>query len=128
VKDGRQVSPALNASRTKLFEARAKRPAPPVDHKILTSWNGLTISAFARAAQILDVPAYERAATGAATFIKANLYDAKERRLKRRYVDGEAAIDGFLDDYAFLIQGLLDLYETTFDVSWLTRILCELGR
>jgi uncharacterized protein len=116
----RRITPAIAAARTKLFEARSQRPEPLLDRKVLTSWNGLTISAFARAAQILNAPAYERAATEAATFVRSKLYDAGQGRLKRRYVDGEAAIDGFLDDYAFLIQGLLDLYETTFDVRWLT--------
>jgi uncharacterized protein len=116
----RAISAAVAAARTKLFEARALRPAPVRDEKILTAWNGLTISALARAAQIFDAPEYEKAATAAATFLKANLYDAWQGRLKRRYVSGEAAIDGFLDDYAFLIQGLLDLYETSFDVKWLT--------
>ncbi len=115
-----EISALLAAARKKMFEVRARRPEPRRDDKVLTAWNGLAISAFARAAQVFDAPAYEKAATAAATFLRAKLYDAKDRRLKRRYRDGEAAVDGFLDDYAFLIQGLLDLYETSFDVKWLS--------
>ena len=110
----------LDTSKNKLFETRAQRPEPRRDEKILTAWNGLAISALARAAQVFDAPAYERAAVAAATFVRSNLYDLRQGRLKRRYVAGEAGIDGFLDDYAFLIQGLLDLYETSFDVKWLS--------
>jgi uncharacterized protein YyaL (SSP411 family) len=77
------------------------------------------ISAFARAAQVLDNPAYANAATQAAAFLKARLYDAEQGTLKRRYRAGDVAIDGFLEDYAFLIQGLMDLYETSFDTQWL---------
>ena len=78
------------------------------------------ISALARAAQVLDDARYQRAATDAALFLKSKLYDSKQGALKRRYRDGQVAVDGFLDDYAFLIQGLLDLYETSFDVQWLS--------
>ena len=119
-KPEREIATLLAAARKNMFEARARRPEPRRDDKILTAWNGLAISAFARAAQVFDAPAYEKAATAAATFLRSNLYDAKDGRLKRRYRDGEAAVDGFLDDYAFLIQGLLDLYETSFDVKWLS--------
>jgi hypothetical protein len=90
------------------------------DDKILTAGNGLMISALARAAQVLDDSTYARAAAGAAAFLKAKLYDLKQSTLKRRYRAGQVAVVGFLDDYAFLIQGLLDLYETSFDVQWLS--------
>src|SRR6266849_6204584 len=113
------IHATLDAARHKLFAARARRPGPPLDDKVLTAWNGLMISAFARAGEALDEPRYLAAATAAAGFIEANLYDAKAGRLKRRYRAGEAAIEGFLDDYAFFIQGLLDLYEASFDVRWL---------
>jgi len=116
----RQSAALLDASRKKLFEARAHRPEPRRDEKLLTAWNGLAISALARAAQVFDAPEYEKAAVAAATFVRSNLYDSKQGSLKRRYVGGEAGIDGFLDDYAYLIQGLLDLYETSFDVKWLS--------
>ena len=116
----RQSAVLLDAARKKLLDARARRPQPRRDEKILTAWNGLAISALARGAQVFDEPEYEKAAVAAATFLRSNLYDSNQGRLKRRYVDGESGIDGFLDDYAFLIQGLLDLYETSFDVKWLS--------
>jgi hypothetical protein len=119
-KSERETTALLSAARKKMFEARSRRPEPGRDDKVLTAWNGLAISAFARAAQVFDAPAYEKAATTAATFLRSKLYDAKDGRLKRRYREEEAAVDGFLDDYAFLIQGLLDLYETSFDVKWLS--------
>ncbi len=114
-----EVRTLLASARQKLFSARSRRPRPPLDDKVLTAWNGLMISALARAAEVLDEPRYLTAATAAAGFVEAKLYDAKTGRLKRRYRAGEAAIEGFLDDYAFFIQGLLDLYEASFDVRWL---------
>jgi uncharacterized protein YyaL (SSP411 family) len=116
----REIQDLLRTARAKLFEARALRPPPPQDDKVLTSWNGLMISAFARAAQVLDDRSYANVATQAAAFLKANVYDPGQRILKRRYRAGDVVIDGFLEDYAFLIQGLMDLYETSFDVQWLT--------
>jgi uncharacterized protein len=98
-----------------LLNARSKRVRPHLDDKILTSWNALMISAFAKAAQALDEPMYLNAATRAMEFILSRMYDARTGLLLRRYRDGEAAIPGFLDDYAFLIAALLDLYETDFD-------------
>ena len=75
------------------------------DDKILTAWNGLMISAFAKGAQILDEPRYADAARGAASFIRAAVcMTSRAAILLRRYRDGEAAIDGFLDDYAFLVE------------------------
>ena len=112
-----EVEESLAGSRTKLFEIRSKRPRPHLDDKILASWNGLMISAFARAAQILDEPRYAEAASRAVRFIQANLYDKKT--LYRSYREGRSNIQGFGDDYAFLIQGLLDLYEATFKIEWL---------
>jgi uncharacterized protein len=109
----------LAESRRKLFEARAKRPRPPTDDKIITAWNGLMISAFARAGAALDEARYFEAAVGAAKMMESRSKGAEPHSLKRRYRQGEAAIDGFLDDYAFLIQGLLDLYEAAFEVHWL---------
>ena len=77
------------------------------------------ISAFARAAQVLDDPDYHTAATRAATFIRDHLYRETDWTLLRSYLDGASAIEGFADDYAYLIQGLLDLYETGFDPQWI---------
>ena len=109
----------LDESRQKLFALRAKRPRPHLDDKIVTAWNGLMISAFARASQVLDEPAYLQAATAAATFLRDRLYDSKSHTLRRSYRQGASETNGFLSDYAFLIQGLIDLYETTFDTHWL---------
>jgi uncharacterized protein len=112
-------------ARSKLLAARSLRPRPHLDDKILTSWNGLMISAFARAAQILAATQpqaaqrYQDAALSAARFIVAHLYQPETGLLLRRWRDGEAAVEGFLDDYAMFVQALLDLHQTTFDASWL---------
>ncbi len=105
--------------RSTLLELRAKRPRPHLDDKIITAWNGLMISAFARGAQILGDPNYLETATRAAEFVRDNLYDAKTKKLRRSYRGGASNVGGFAEDYAFYIQGLLDLYEASFDVQWL---------
>jgi uncharacterized protein YyaL (SSP411 family) len=114
-----EVAASLAKSRKLLFEAREKRPRPHCDDKIITAWNGLMISAFARAAQVLDDPGYLEAATRAALFIRQHLYRENDRTLLRNYREGASTIEGFAEDYAFLIQGLLDLYEATFDTTWI---------
>jgi hypothetical protein len=101
-----------------LFEARTKRPRPHLDDKILTSWNGLTISAFAKGAAILNDPKYAQAARRAADFLLSTML-TQDGTLLRRFRDGDAAIPGMLDDYAFFAQGLLDLYESTFEFRYL---------
>ncbi len=113
--------PELEAARAKLFEARKKRPRPHRDDKILTAWNGLMISAFAKAAQVLEEPQYFEAARRAAGFVLGRMYDRAAGTLLRRFRDGEAAVSGFLDDYACFVQGLLDLYETDFDIARLVE-------
>lgn len=112
----------LQASR-KLLEARNRRPRPHLDDKILTAWNGLMISAFARAGAALAEQPYTEAAVRAAAFVLEHLYDEGTGILQRRYRAGEAAIPGFLDDYAFMAQACLDLYESTFELPWLTRAI-----
>ena len=102
-----------------LFDVRAKRPRPHLDDKILTSWNGLMISALARAGSVLGEMVYLHAAEAAAGFIEKNLFNPKSGTLLRTYRKGPSAIEGFADDYAYLIQGLLDIYEATSDVHWL---------
>jgi uncharacterized protein len=114
-----QVRQLLDESRKLLLEVRNQRPRPSRDDKVVTSWNGLMISAFARGAQVLDEPRYLRTATKAADFVQAKLYRQKDHTLLRTYRDGESKIDGFADDYAFFIQGLVDLYEASFDIRWL---------
>ncbi|HEY3439746.1 MAG TPA: thioredoxin domain-containing protein [Paludibaculum sp.] len=102
-----------------LLAAREQRPRPHLDDKILTSWNAMMISAFARGAQVLDEPRYLAAARRAAAFLDESL--VVDRRLQRRWRDGEAAIDAFLDDYSALTLAHLDLYETTFAPAHLER-------
>jgi uncharacterized protein YyaL (SSP411 family) len=109
---------SIQASKAKLLALRSKRVRPHLDDKVLTAWNGLMISAFAKGGAILNEPRYTAAARRAADFILARLYNAKTGALLRRYRQGEAAIPGFLDDYAFFTQGLLDLYESSFDLRY----------
>lgn len=111
----------LASVREKLYRARAKRPPPIRDEKILTAWNGLMISAFARAGLVLDEPDYTRAAETAAEFLLKNLYE--DGRLQRSFKDGRARHNGYLDDYAFLTAALLDLYEATHQLRWLQQAL-----
>lgn len=115
-----ETNQLLQEARRKLFEARSLRARPPTDTKIITSWNGMMISALARASQVLEEPRYLEAATRAASFVLANLYQPATSRLKRRYRGGSVEVDGYLDDYASLINGLLDLYEAGFDVRLLS--------
>ncbi len=110
---------SLESARTKLFEARQKRPHPHRDEKILTAWNGLMISAYARAGATLAHDDYIEMATCAALFIHKNLYDRSSKELSRSWCAGRSTEQGFAEDYAFLIQGLLDLYEATFEVEWI---------
>jgi uncharacterized protein len=115
------VSKSLAVSRAKLFDLRAKRPRPHLDDKILTAWNGLMISAFSKTGAALGERRYVEAAAESASFLRSHL-TAGDRLL--RSWRGEAGnIAGFAEDYAFLIQGLLDLYEATWEVDWLKRAL-----
>lgn len=118
-----EVMSILSQVRQKLFRARENRPHPHLDDKILVSWNGLMISAFARAHQVLGDAKYLEAADRAAQFILTKLYDENKNELLRRYRDGEARYDGHLEDFAFLIQGLIDLYESSFEIRWLTTAI-----
>ncbi|MDQ6861160.1 MAG: thioredoxin domain-containing protein, partial [Verrucomicrobiota bacterium] len=90
----------LATARQALFAARAKRPRPHLDDKIITAWNGLMISAFARAAQVFCDAEYLRAATAAAHCLRTHLYDAANQTLVRNYREGRSAVAGFADDYA----------------------------
>ena len=105
-------------SRQKLLEVRNKRKRPMRDEKILTCWNGLMIGAYARAAKQLEHPEYIRTAEKAATFALAKLRDPKGRLL-HSYTNGQAKLNAYLDDYAFLVDGLLALHEATDDLKWL---------
>jgi len=123
-----ELGDQLENIRQKLFEAREKRVHPDKDDKILTDWNGMMIAALSRGAQALDEPEYEAAARKAADFLLAKMRD-QDGRLLHRYRDGDAAIRANLDDYAFLIWGLIELYETSFHVPYLEAALhlnCDL--
>ncbi len=101
--------------RERMRIVRSLRPRPGRDDKILTSWNSLMISAFAKGAVILEDLRYRDAALRAAGFLENNMYSRANGTLLRRYRDGDAAIDGFLDDYAFFALAQLDLYEMDFN-------------
>jgi len=110
---------SLQASKEKLFAVRAKRPRPHLDDKILCAWNGLMISAFARAGAALGESSHLSAAEKAASFIRSHLTDPISGELRRSWRNEQVLEKGFAEDYAFLIQGLLDLYEATSLVAWL---------
>ena len=112
-----EVQTRLRRCKATLLSARAQRPKPHRDDKILTSWNGLMISAFARGGNVLCEEKYVAAAQSAAWFIKKNLF--ADGLLYRSYREGRSAVGGFAEDYAFLIQGLLDLYQSDFNLDWL---------
>ena len=120
-----EINRILEECKKILFREREKRPKPHLDDKILTSWNGLMISAFAKSYQVFNTADYLDKAKGAADFIIKNLYDASTKKLLHRYRDGEAKIDATLDDYSFFVQGLIDLYESCFDEKYL-RLAVEL--
>lgn len=110
-------APEFEKERQILLAARSKRIRPHLDDKVLTSWNGLMISAFAKGSQVLDEPRYLDAASKALGFIQGQL--VVEGKLMRRWREGEAAIEGFLDDYAALAQACVDVFEATFDSAHL---------
>jgi len=112
----------LRNVRQKLFEARENRIHPLKDDKILTDWNGLMVAALAKGAQVFNSTRFSKAAENAVVFILEKLQRA-DGRLIHRYRDGEATVDGNLDDYAFLVWGLIELYEATFDSKYLGEAL-----
>lgn len=121
-----EIVKILRESRLKLLEHRnSERPRPNLDDKIVTSWNGLAIGSLARVSAATASVDPERAATyrrhaeRAAKFIRTNLYDEATGSLKRVFREGPGDAPGFADDYAFMVGGLLDLYEATFDDSYL---------
>jgi uncharacterized protein YyaL (SSP411 family) len=125
-----QVLDVLNGARLRLFQARLARPHPHLDDKVLTAWNGLMIAAFARAARVLPAvhgdsadsghaTAYLDVAGQAARFIRTTLWRADSQTLLRRYRDGHADIPGYAEDYAYLIFGLLELFQADPRPEWL---------
>ena len=111
----------LNAWRDKMLAARAQRVPPGLDDKILTGWNGLMIAALARGACVLSEPRFAEAGAKAADFILSKM--RKDGRLLATYRKGDARLTAYLSDYAFLVEGLLNLYEATFDRKWLDAAL-----
>ncbi|MFN0225620.1 thioredoxin domain-containing protein [Paenibacillus sp. KR2-11] len=116
--DEGEVRNRLEASRRKLFEHREKRIHPHKDDKILTSWNGLMIMALAKGCKTLGRSEYLAAAAKAVSFIIGRMR-REDGRLLARYRDGEAAFHGYVDDYAFLVWGLIELFEASFDPAYL---------
>ena len=115
-----EMRKTLRASREKLMAVRSKRVRPLLDDKVLTSWNALMISAFARASRVFNDPEFEKMATRAADFIFNNLFD-DSGRLLRRWREGEARFPAYLCDHAQLAVACLDLYETTYDPAWFRK-------
>lgn len=116
----------LEGLRQKLFAHRERRVHPHKDDKILTAWNGLMIMALAKGAKALGKRQYAEAAARAASFLLTKLR-REDGRLLARYRDGEAAFPAYLDDYAFVVWGLIELFEATADAAWLETAL-ELNR
>jgi uncharacterized protein YyaL (SSP411 family) len=117
------VEAALQRARMTLFQARLSRPRPHLDDKVLTGWNGLMLAAFARAARVLPSlevrERYLAAAERSARFVETHMWDASREVLRRRYRDGDAAIDGYAEDYAYVILGLLELFQQGGNPHWL---------
>ena len=118
-----EIESRVKLIKEKLLEARNERKRPARDDKILTDWNGLMIAALAKGFQTFGEEKYLKAAEKAADFILKNFY-SPDKRLLHRYRDGVAGISGAADDYAFLIHGLLELYETGFELRYLKAALC----
>jgi uncharacterized protein YyaL (SSP411 family) len=118
-----ETDAALQRAEKALLTARAQRRRPPTDTKIVTAWNGLMISALAKASQVFDEPKYLQAAERTMAFLRSRAYRHASRTLAHAYRNGVMRGGDYLDDYAFLIQGLLDLYETDFDPKLLTWAL-----
>ena len=120
------VEDSITRSRAKLFEVRERRIKPDRDEKILTAWNGLMLASFAEAGAALDRPEYVEAARRNADFVLSKLQ--RDGLLLRTYKDGVAKFNGYLEDYAFLIEGLTTLYETTAETRWLEHALAMTDR
>jgi uncharacterized protein YyaL (SSP411 family) len=110
-----QLAKSLRA----LEARRSLRPRPLSDDKSVTAWNGIMVAALAHASQVFDEPKYLAAAESTAQFLRSHLYDPQSKRVWRSYSDGSPTVDGFLDDYTGLIDGLLELYQADFKIEWL---------
>jgi uncharacterized protein len=118
-----QVEAALARSRGRLMDVRAGRPRPHLDDKVLTAWNGLMIAAFARAGRIVESGAggddFTAVADRAARFLERHLWNPATRTLLRRFRNGDAGVEGYAEDYAYLVFGLLELFQATGAPQWL---------
>ena len=121
-----ELQARLAGLRARLFEVRKARVAPATDTKILTAWNGLMIGTLATAGRVLDVPRWRDAAAAAADFVLRELR-TDDGRLLRTWRDGRAKLNGYLEDYAFLADGLIGLYESTFDPERLRQARVVIG-
>ena len=121
-KNKEELDSKFTAAKEKLFSHREKRIHPSKDDKILTAWNGLMIAAFSKAARVLGTKSYQEEAEKAVQFIEDNLI-REDGRLLARYREGEAAYLAYVDDYAFLIWGLIELYQTSFKTRYLELAL-----
>jgi uncharacterized protein YyaL (SSP411 family) len=117
--DESTVRNRVNAINRILFKIRSTRVRPHMDDKVITAWNGLAISALAKAGQVLDEDSYIDAARQAAEFVKNHLYLSETQQLVRLYRGAPSSVQAFTEDYAFLIGGLIDLYEATGEPTWL---------
>jgi uncharacterized protein YyaL (SSP411 family) len=115
-----EVVGTLERARALLMARRATRPRPHRDDKILTAWNGLMIAAFARAARTLEgAEGYLQDAQRAARFVREQLWQPSGRTLLRRYRDGSAGVEAYAEDYAYLVWGLLELFQASGHPDWL---------
>jgi len=115
-----RIDEILNDSLEKLYEERKKRVHPHLDDKILTGWNGLVIKALSLGARVFNEENYQKAAVECFDFIEKNL-KTSEGKLLRRYREGDSSINAFLEDYAYLVYGLVELYKATFDEKYLEK-------
>jgi uncharacterized protein YyaL (SSP411 family) len=113
----------LADAKRKLFDVRSRRVWPGRDEKILTAWNGLMIDAFAQAAQVLDEPRYAETAAKAADFLLQKMRTKDGRLLRTAGAGGAAKLNGYLEDYTFLVNALVSLYEATFAPRWIEAAL-----
>jgi uncharacterized protein YyaL (SSP411 family) len=113
-----QLESILAEARRKLFQAREKRVKPARDEKVLTAWNGLMLAAFAEAARALGRDDYRQIAVRSAEFVLREMRTPAGRLLRTWKDGGGAKLNSYLEDYTHLIEGLLELYQTTFDAKW----------
>ena len=118
-----ELKQRLQSCKQKLLEVRSRRVWPGRDEKVLTAWNALMVNAFARAAAVLDNPGYAQAATRAADFLLTVMRRPDGRLYRTTFAGAQPKLNAYLEDYAYLIDALVSLYETTFEPRWITVAL-----